>query len=141
MTKATRIALFTALAAAALWSLKAFFIGLAGGLGQSPLEGPLFLAGLATFMAAAVAIGVALTRGRPTWVRALVGVAAPVVAFLSAMALDALVATFRTTEEGRHWVWSEVNLWVTAAAAVALAVTARRRELSADPKREHHPQR
>jgi len=130
MTNSTRIALFTALLAAALWSLKAFFIGLAGGLDKSPLEGPFFLAGLAAFVIATVAIGVALTRGRPTWLRALAGVAAPVVGFLAAMALDALVGTFETAGEGRHWVWTEFNLWVAAAVAVALAVTARRRELA-----------
>jgi hypothetical protein len=133
MTNPTRIALFTAIAAAALWGLKAFFIGLAGGLGQSPLEGPFFFAGLAAFAAATVAIGVALTRGRPTWVRVLAGVVAPVLGFLPAMALDPLVGVFAAAGEDRHWVWSEITLWVAAAAAVALAVTARRRELA------HHP--
>ena len=131
MTNSTRIALSTALLAAALWSLKALTIGLAGGLDKSPLEDPLFLAGLAAFLTAAVAIGVALTRGRPTWLRALAGLAGPVIGFLTAMALDSLVGAFQATGEGRHWVWTEVNLWVIGAAGVALAALARRREQTA----------
>ena len=125
----SRIALAAAVAAAVSWTLKAVAIGTAGGLGRSPFEGPLFFAGLLSFVVAAIALGVALTRGRPRWVRVVTGaVVAPAVGIGFTLTIDALVGAVRPESPLRHWVWTEVNLWVVALVALALAVTARGRE-------------
>lgn len=128
MTTPTRIALFAAAAAACLWSAKSLFIGLAGGLDKSPFEGPFFLAGLAASVVASVALGVALTRRRPGWVRAVAGIGTLVGGFGLAMAVDASVGLVQAAGPGRHWVWAEVNLWVLATLTLTLALVARRRE-------------
>jgi len=130
MTTSTRTALILAIAAAGLWSAKSVFIGTAGGLDRSPFEGPFFLAGLATFVAAAVALGSALTNGRPTWVRVVGGVVAPIAGIALSMVVNAVVGAFVTTGADRHWVWSEVNLWVTVVLVVGLAFAAHRREVA-----------
>lgn len=123
----SRVALLASLAAAGSWTLKAVAIGSAGGLGLSPLEPPLFFAGLVSFVVAVVALGVALTRGRPRWLRVLAGaVAAPLVGIGLTLAVDAAVASVQPTGPARHWVWSEVNLWVACVALLVLAVTAHR---------------
>ena len=125
----SRIALLAALAAVVSWTLKAFAIGVAGGLGRSPFEGPLFFTGLVCFVVAAVALGVALTRGRPVWVRAATGVVlAPVLGIGFTVVVDALVGALRPTSPLRHWAWSEVNLWVVAIVALGLALAARRQQ-------------
>jgi hypothetical protein len=123
----SRVALVAALAAAACWTLKAVAIGAAGGLGQSPFEGPLFLAGLVCFVVSAVALGVALTRGRPAWVRAVTGlVVAPVVGVGFTAVVDALVGALQPMSPLRHWAWSEVNLWVVAVVGLGVALAVRR---------------
>ena len=128
MTTSTRIALFAAVAAACLWSAKSLFIGLAGGLDKSPLEGPFFLVGLVASVVAMVALGLALTRHRPVWLRAVAGLGTLIGGFGLAMAVDASVGLVETADPGRHWVWAEVNLWVLAALTLALALAAHRRE-------------
>ena len=123
----SRIALLAAVAAVVSWTLKAVAIGTAGGLDKSPLEGPLFFTGLLCFVVAVVAVGVALTRGRPGWVRAVAGVVvAPVLGIGATLAVDALVGALRPTDPLRHWVWAEINLWVVAAAVLGLALAVRR---------------
>lgn len=122
----SRIALLAALAAVVCWTLKAVAIGVAGGLDKSPFEGPLFLAGLVCFVGAAAALGVALTRGRPGWLRAVTGVVvAPVVGIGFTLVIDALVGAMQPASPLRHWVWSEVNLWVIAIAVLGLAMGTR----------------
>lgn len=128
MTTSTRTALFAAIAAAGLWGAKTLSIGLAGGLDKSPLEGPLFLAGLAASVVASVALGVALTRGRAGWLRAVTGLGTLLGGFGVAMAVDASVGLFETADQARHWVWTEFNLWVLAVLILALTLTVRRRE-------------
>jgi hypothetical protein len=104
------IALWAAAAATTSWTVKAVAIGTAGGLGLSPIEGPLFLAGLACFVVATLALGVAGARDRSAGLRtAAAGVAV------------------RPLEPARHWVWSEVNLWVLAVTALGLAAAMHRR--------------
>lgn len=125
-----RIALWAALAAAAAWTLKSFAIGLAGGLDRSPAESPLFLLGLLCFVVAAVALGVALTFGRPIWQRVAAGLGGFVVGFALTMLVDAAVGAFHGTGAERHWVWSEFNLWVGATVAVGVALSANRTERS-----------
>jgi type IV secretory pathway VirB2 component (pilin) len=119
----TRIALYAALAAAAGWTAKSIAIGTAGGLGKSPLEGPLFFVGLACFVVAVVALGVAMTRGRPSWLRAVVGVVGFVVFFQCSMLLDTLIdRTLGGTEADRHWAWTEVTLWISVVIVLVAAV-------------------
>lgn len=116
-----RVALLAAVTAAAGWTAKSVAIGIAGGLDLSPLEGPLFLFGLAACLTAMAALGVALTRERPLWLRIAAGVLAPVLGLLAALLVDGVVGAVRGPAEGRHWVWMEVNLWVTGLAVLGLA--------------------
>jgi hypothetical protein len=124
--RSRRIALWFALAAAAAWTAKSVAIGLAGGLDKSPLEAPLFITGLVTFVVAVVALGVAATPGVRTSLRILAGVGAFVVGFASTLALDAAVGAFHASGAERHWVWTEFNLWVAALAALVIAVVLNR---------------
>lgn len=121
-----RIALGAALAAAASWTFKSVAIGVAGGLDKSPLEAPLFLIGLAFFVVAVVALGVAATHGSRTWLRVLAGVGAFVAGLSATLLVDAAVGAFHAAGAERHWVWSEFNLWVAAVAAVGVAVALNR---------------
>jgi len=133
---ATKIALYAALAAAAGWTAKATAIGTAGGLDKSPLEGPLFFAGLACFVVAVVALGVALTRGRPTWLRAVVGLVGFAVFFQLSMLLDTLVdRVVGGAESDRHWVLAEVSLWISALLVLVAAVGQWRRSSRASSPR------
>ena len=124
----TRIALYAAVAAAVSWTAKAVAIGVAGGLDKSPFEGPLFLTGLLFALVASASLGVALTRGRPAWLRALSGLGAALVLTVAGVVVagglvDALVAP----EPQRHWAWAESSLWVLAALMVAATFSAQRR--------------
>jgi MYXO-CTERM domain-containing protein len=124
-----RIALFAAVSAVVLWAVKAIAIGVAGGLDRSPLEAPLFFAGLLCFVTAAVTLGVALTRGRSAWLRVLTGViVAPAAGVAFPVLVDALVGAFQSAGQDRPWVWTEFNLWAAAIVALALALVVRRRE-------------
>ena len=120
-----RIALWAALAAAAAWTAKSVAIAAAGGLDRSPLEGPLFFLGLACFAVAVVSLGVAATAGLPAWVRAAAGVGAFAVGFALTLAVDAVVEAVHAPGV-RHWVWSEVNLWVVATVGLTVAVLLQR---------------
>lgn len=117
-----RIALWAALAAATVWTAKSVAIGAAGGLDKSPLEAPLFFAGLISYVVAVVALGFVATSGARTWMRILAGVGAFVVGVAFTLAVDAAVGAFHSSGAERHWVWTEFNLWV--AALVALAIVA-----------------
>ena len=124
--RSQRIALWAALAAAACWSAKSVAIGVAGGLDKSPLEGPLFIAGLVSFVVAVVALGVALTPRVRTSMRVLAGVGAFVVGLALTLATDAVVGAFHASGVERHWVWTEFNLWVAALVALTIALTLNR---------------
>lgn len=124
----SRIALYAAVAAAVSWTAKAVAIGAAGGLGESPIEGPLFFTGLLFVLVATAGLGVALTRGRPTWLRALTGVLSAVgLTLVSVLVADGLVDVFVEPGPQRHWAWSEMSLWVVAALMVAATVGMQRR--------------
>ncbi len=128
----SRIALYAAVAATVAWTAKAIAIGTAGGLDKSPLEGPLFFAGLLCFVVAVLALGVALTSGRPTWLRVVASLVGFAIAFQLSMLLDGFVdSTIGGTEATRHWAWAEVSLWVSALVVLGVAVAHDRR--SADP--------
>lgn len=118
---ASRIALTAAVAAAVAWTAKSTAIGIAGDNGLSRLEGPLFFAGLLAFLVAGIALGVSLARGRSPWLRAAAGLGVVVLGFAAALLVDALVGVVQGPAEGRHWVWVELNLWVSVLAVTGLA--------------------
>lgn len=117
-----RIALWAAVSAATAWTAKSVAIGVAGGLDKSPLETPLFFAGLISFAVAAVAAGVAATPGARTWVRALAGAGGFAAGFVLTLTVDAIVGAFHASGVERHWVWVEFNLWVAALAALSITL-------------------
>ncbi len=121
-----RIALWAAVAAATLWAAKSAAIGAAGGLDKSPLEGPLFLAGLASFVVAVIALGFALTPRARTWVRMAAGTGAFLLGFAATTAVNAGVEAVRPLSADRTWVWAEVNLWVAAVVVLAITVSLNR---------------
>jgi ABC-type spermidine/putrescine transport system permease subunit II len=125
--KSSRIALIAAAAAVGCWTLKAIAIGMAGGLGKSPFEGPLFFAGLVSFVIAAVSLGVALTVRARTWQRIFAGVGAFGVGLVGFLVVDGLVASMRGPEESAHWVWMELNLWIMGTVGLLVALHAHRR--------------
>ena len=118
--KFSRMAVISALLCIGAWTAKSVAIGIAGGLDRSPLEGPLFLLGLASFVTPVVLLSLALTTGRHPGARAL-GVVAGVVAGAGfSVATNALVIALRPAEPS--WVWSELNLWVGAAVLLGLVL-------------------
>ncbi len=127
--KSQRIALWAAIAAATSWTAKSVAIGVAGGLDKSPLEAPLFFVGLTCFVAAVVALGVAVTSGARTWMRIAAGVGAFVVGIAFTLLVDAGVGAFAASGADRHWVWTEFNLWVVALVALATALALNRPRL------------
>ena len=114
----TRISLVSSIAAVLAWAAKAVAIGTAGGLGRSPWEGPLFLAGLACFLTAVVTFALAVTERRGALARTGAAVASVVGGFALAMAVNAVV---QAVSSGQSWVREEVNLWVAATAMLGLA--------------------
>jgi len=92
------------------WVVKAVVIGLAGGLDQSPLEGPLFIVGLVLYVLGVAAIGLAVTAGRSIAMRILGVIAAVALGVLATLALDAIVAGMAPADP--HWAWSEAQLWI-----------------------------
>ncbi len=125
----SRIAVAAAVGAALCWTAKSVAIGTAGGLDESPLESPLFLAGLGCFVVSVIALGVAATDGRPGWARAGAGVLAVAVGITVTSVVGAIVNAIEAPSSQRHWAWTEVNLWIIAVGALALALAVRRRHL------------
>lgn len=121
----TRLALVLSLATTLAWTAKALAIAAAGGLGRSPIEGPLFLLGLGLAVVAAVVTGLALSSGRRPLVRTLAVVA--VVAVVSVLGTVAQLAAQALQPARPGWVWGEVNLWVVALALLVLSLLAVRR--------------
>ncbi|MBB1508307.1 hypothetical protein [Tessaracoccus sp. MC1756] len=111
---AHRLALWAAVAAVIIWALKAAAIGVAGGPGRSPLEDPLFFGGLLAFVIAVVALVTAATGGARRWTRVLSFVGVVVAGALLTFAVGAIVEVMGGQEGSAHWLWGEVNLWVSA---------------------------
>ena len=109
---AGRVALIAAVCAVVTWTAKAVAIGLAGGLDESPAEGPLFLLGLLAAAVGAAALGAALAVGRSVAVRAIAGVAGVVTLLLVIIGGGAVAGAVQPADPS--WVWAEVNLWVAA---------------------------
>jgi hypothetical protein len=125
-----RTALVSSVATVVVWTAKALAIGIAGGLGSSPAEGPLFLAGLVCCVVAAVATGVALTAGRSRAVRVLGGIAGFVVTAVLGTLAQSVVSAVQPAHPA--WAWGEVNLWVMGLAL--LGVNLARRQVSRRPE-------
>jgi hypothetical protein len=83
--------------------------------------GAMYLAGLVGLVVAAGAAGAALTRTRPTWVRALAGVLGVAAFVLVSEVLDAVLSPL--AEEG-SWQREEVAIVATALLAVGSATAA-----------------
>ncbi|MGZ8782211.1 MAG: hypothetical protein ACXWZB_01795 [Gaiellaceae bacterium] len=125
---ARRLAAVAAVAAVVLWLVKALAIWNAGGLDESSLESPLFVAGLLALVVATAAFGAAVMEGRPLAVRA----AAAALGVVAGAALTILlqnVIVKPLLPESTGWVEEEAGLWVSAAlvAAVVLWWNSRRR--------------
>ena len=120
----SRIAVTSVLTCIGAWTAKAIAIGVAGGLGRSPLESPLFLLGLVAFVATVVLLALALSAGRGAVVRVLAVVGGIVAGVAFSVASNALVTAVRPADPS--WVWGEVNLWVGAAVLLALVLAAAR---------------
>lgn len=118
---ARRLAAVAAVAAVVLWLLKALAIWSAGGLDESSLESPLFVAGLLALLIAAAAFGAAVTERRPLAVRA----AAAAVAMIAGAALSILIQNAIVKPllpESTGWVEEEAGLWVSAGLVAAVVL-------------------
>jgi hypothetical protein len=115
-----RSALVASVATTIIWILKAVAIGVAGGAGRSPLEGPLFLLGLACAVAAAVLCGAAFARHRSMPWKVLGGVVGLAVASAFGTAEGDIVSAVQPVNPG--WVWGEVNLWILMLALLAVSI-------------------
>jgi hypothetical protein len=124
----TRITVIAASAAVVAWAAKALAIGVAGGLDKSPLEVPFFLLGLVSALVAVGALAVSVLGRTRWWARTGAVLAGLVTLFvfvaLTTRALDAVATS-------DHWIWSEVNLWVTSLAVLALGVRQHSRQVPA----------
>jgi hypothetical protein len=113
-----RIAVTAAAAAVVAWAAKAVAIGLAGGLGRSSFENPLFFLGLLCALLSVGALAVSAAATPRWWARA-GAVAGALVALFVVVALTSAALE----SVGDHWVWSELSLWVTSVAVLALAAS------------------
>lgn len=118
---ARRLAAIAAVAALVLWLLKALAIWSAGGLDESSLESPLFVAGLLAIVVALAAFGAAVMEGRSLAVRA-AAAAAGVVAGVALSILIQNVIVKSLLPESTGWVEEEAGLWVSAALVAAVVL-------------------
>ena len=130
---ALRVAAASAVGAVLAWALKAVVIAAAGGLDQSPLEGPLFFVGLILISLAFAAAGVAIAAGRGAFVRVL-GALSGVVAGL-ALFMVVETATGTLVPDSAGWVQEEAGLWAASAITAVLLVTWLMRRQSDRPGR------
>lgn len=123
--RSIHLAFISGLVTVVAWAAKAVAIGLAGGLGLSPFEGPLFFLGLAAALTGVVALALHFTHQRSGWVRAGAGIGAVVTMFLVAFGVLAILLALRTSG---HWAWDEANLWVVALVLLVLTSWAMKRK-------------
>jgi hypothetical protein len=115
----TRLARTVSVVTTVLWTAKAVAIAVAGGLGRSPLEGPLFLLGLVACVVAAALVGMTFAQKRSTAVRIVASVAGVVAAAVYGTLEGAVVSLLQPAHPG--WVWGELNLWVLMLTLLAVA--------------------
>jgi hypothetical protein len=128
---AAKVASWATAGAVLIWAVKAVVIGMAGGLDESPAEGPLFVAGFVAFLVGVVAIGLAVTAGRGAGVRVVGVLGAVGAAFVAWMVIDTVVAAL-APEQDPHWVWAELQLWIISVlTALGWRVWARREPAAA----------
>ena len=115
----SRIALYAAVTSVLAFAAKALSIGLSNGQ-EVLLTEVFFLVGFVAQLIALTSLVLAFTRGHPRWMRAAAVVAAP----LGVVALVAVIQAVvqRVQPEDPSWAWAEVNLWVTSAVVLVLAV-------------------
>ena len=117
---ASRLAVLAAAASVVAWGLKAVAIGLAGGLDQSPFEGPLYLLGLVSIVVAFAALGAAVAGERAVIVKVIGAVVGVLVGF--ALSMLASVAATAIIPDSAGWVQAEAGLWFSALFALGLTV-------------------
>lgn len=117
---ASRLAVLAAVTSVVAWGLKAVAIGVAGGLDQSPLEGPLYLLGLVAIVVAFASLGVAVAADRSVTFKVIGAVVGVLIGFTLSMLASVIAAAVIPDSAG--WVQAEAGLWFSA--LLALAVTA-----------------
>lgn len=117
---ASRLAVLAAVTSVVAWGLKAVAIGVAGGLDQSPLEGPLFVLGLVAIVVAFASLGVAVARDHSVTFKVIGAVVGVVIGFGLSMLASVVAAAVIPDSAG--WVQAEAGLWFSA--LLALGVTA-----------------
>ena len=128
----TRIGTLAGSVTMVAWATKAVTIAAAGGLNKSPLEGPLFLLGLASMLVACAALGVSTVARRGHWIRALTGAVTIVTAIGASLVINWAVG--RVEPEHPGWAWGEVNLWVLALVVLAVSLLhGRRNRVAVEP--------
>lgn len=116
-----RRALVASFTTVVLWTAKAVAIAVAGGLGRSPAEGPLFLLGLLACVVAAALTGMAVARRRTAGGHVLAAVLGVVGFSVYGAVEGAVLAAVQPTHPG--WVWGELNLWVLMLTVLAVAAS------------------
>ena len=119
-----KLALGSAVVAAAAFAAKAFVIASAG-LGESAAEDVFFFLGQIAMIVGAASLGAWLTAGRPVWTRVL-GAVAAVVGLAVVTGVVAVLVSAATSDDA-GWVWGEINLWVGAAVLLAVVMVLLRR--------------
>ncbi|CAN5758363.1 hypothetical protein BH20ACT6_BH20ACT6_12050 [soil metagenome] len=121
-----RLAAVAAIVAVVLWAAKALAIALAGGLDESPLEGPLFVIGFLAILTAFATAGVAAVGDRSVGFKVVGAVLGLVGGFVLFLLVETGVGALVPSSAG--WVKEEAGLWVASllTAAVLMAWSARR---------------
>lgn len=117
MNLTSRIALISSIAGCVLWAAKSLTIAVAG-LGQTPLEDPLFFAGYLALLIAAGALGIRFLARRP-WQRPLAVIGGLVVSVAVVTIAGWLVDLVQPANPG--WAWGELDLWALGALTLAAA--------------------
>jgi hypothetical protein len=129
----TRAALVASVSTVALWTAKAVAIASAGGLGKSPLEGPLFMLGLLSCVAGGVLVGAAAFAHRSIGWRIGGAVLSLVAVAAAGTVAQAVVDAVQPSHPG--WVYGEINLWASMLVLVVAAVSLGAREDTRDRDR------
>ena len=128
---AGRLAVLAAIGAVVAWAAKGVAIAVAGGLDESPLEAPLFLVGMLLLTIALAAFGVAVTVGRPTWLRALAAVGAVVVGVMVTIVVQEALKSI--LPDSTDWVQEEAGLWLGSLLIAGLVILTSRGATAVDP--------
>ncbi|MGA8046943.1 MAG: hypothetical protein WCA30_11835 [Dermatophilaceae bacterium] len=131
---ASRLAVLAAGVAVVAWGLKAVAIGTAGGLDQSPLEGPLYVVGLVSIVVAFAALGVAVAADRSVTFKVLGAVVGVLAGFGLSMLASVIAASVIPDSAG--WIQAEAGLWVSALLALGISLFWHRRRGAVSLTRE-----